>query len=189
MRRFTFFIALFALTALLSGSAAATIHHIDVGNFFFSPTNTVVSPGDTVRWTSVSGTHTTTSEVSSPKFWDSHILSPSWDVVFTAGDGPGPFPYLCSIHPTTMKDTIWMAPSSCCLNRGNVDGVIGGAGAIDVSDLTYLVAYLFTGGPVPPCIEEGNVDGVVGGGGPIDVSDLTYLVAYLFTGGAPPPPC
>ncbi len=82
--------------------------------------------------------------------------------------------------------------SSCCNGdgiRGNVDGATGGAGEIDVSDLTYLVAYLFQGGPVPPCIDEGNVDGATGGGGPIDVADLTYLVAYLFQGGSPPPSC
>ena len=77
----------------------------------------------------------------------------------------------------------------CCLDRGNVDHIIGAGGPIDVSDLTYLVAYLFTGGPPPPCEEEGNVDGITGAGGPIDVSDLTYLVAYLFTGGPTPPPC
>ncbi|MFH1374377.1 MAG: dockerin type I domain-containing protein [bacterium] len=58
-------------------------------------------------------------------------------------------------------------------------------GAIDVGDLTYLVAYLFQGGPAPPCPEEGDVDG----SGGIDVGDLTYLVAYLFLGGPAPPPC
>ncbi|RKX28810.1 MAG: hypothetical protein DRP47_03420 [Candidatus Zixiibacteriota bacterium] len=56
---------------------------------------------------------------------------------------------------------------------------------IDVADLTYLVAYLFTGGPPPPCEDEGDVDGSDG----IDVADLTYLVAYLFTAGPEPPPC
>jgi len=78
---------------------------------------------------------------------------------------------------------------SCCQNRGNVDGITGVSGPIDVADLTYLVAYLFEGGPEPPCIEEGNVDGTVGVGGPIDVADLTYLVAYLFQNGSEPPPC
>ncbi len=78
---------------------------------------------------------------------------------------------------------------SCCLNRGNVDGVIGSAGPVDVSDLTYLVAFLFQGGYAPPCIEEGNVDGVIGGAGLVDVADLTYLVAFLFQGGTPPPAC
>ncbi len=78
---------------------------------------------------------------------------------------------------------------SCCLHRGNIDGIVMPAGPIDVSDLTYMVDYLFSGGPPPPCDEEGNVDGLVGPSGPIDISDLTYLVAYLFSGGPEPPAC
>ncbi len=78
---------------------------------------------------------------------------------------------------------------TCCVNRGNVDAVIGAGGPIDVADLSYLVDYLFRGGPPPPCTEEGNVDGVVGAGGPIDVADLSYLVDFLFRGGPAPPPC
>ncbi len=77
----------------------------------------------------------------------------------------------------------------CCQNRGNVDGVIGSFGPVDVADATYLVAVLWQGGADPPCIEEGNVDGVMGSFGPIDVADLTYLVAFLWQGGADPPPC
>ncbi|MFH1374987.1 MAG: dockerin type I repeat-containing protein [bacterium] len=69
----------------------------------------------------------------------------------------------------------------CCDKRGDVDNT----GSIDVGDLTYLVAYLFQGGPPPPCEDEGDVDGT----GSIDVGDLTYLVAYLFQGGPPPPGC
>ncbi|MBU8934071.1 MAG: hypothetical protein KOO62_08680 [candidate division Zixibacteria bacterium] len=77
----------------------------------------------------------------------------------------------------------------CCQERGNVDRITGTGGAINVADLTYLVAYLFIGGLEPPCIIEGNVDGIGGTGGPINVADLTYLVAYLFIGGPEPPPC
>jgi len=66
--------------------------------------------------------------------------------------------------------------------RGDVDG----SGSIDIADLTYLVDYLFRGGPLPPCTEGGNVDGDAGN--QINVGDLTYLVAYLFRGGPPPPP-
>ncbi len=77
----------------------------------------------------------------------------------------------------------------CCVNRGNVDGVIGPFDPVDVADLTYLVAFLWQGGPAPPCTEEANVDGVIGSFGPVDVADLTYLVAFLWQGGTPPPPC
>ena len=71
---------------------------------------------------------------------------------------------------------------------GNVDGSINGGGPIDISDLTYLVDFLFNGGLAPPIMQAANVDGVTTGGLPVDISDLTYLVEYLFAGG-PAPVC
>jgi len=53
----------------------------------------------------------------------------------------------------------------------------------DISDLVYLVDYMFTGGPLPPIMEAADVDG---SGGDIDISDLVYLVDYMFTSGPPP---
>jgi len=74
---------------------------------------------------------------------------------------------------------------SCCNHdgiRGDVNYDFAGP---NIADLTYLVDYLFRGGPEPPCFEEGDVNG----DGSINVADLTYLVDFLFRGGPPPPPC
>ena len=68
--------------------------------------------------------------------------------------------------------------AGCCENRGNVDGIVGTGGPIDVADLTYLVDHLFFSGPEPPCFEEGDVNG----DGSLNVADLTCLVDYLFFG-------
>ncbi len=62
---------------------------------------------------------------------------------------------------------------------GDMDGEPG----LNVADLTYLVAFLFSGGPDPIPYEAGNIDCL----DDINVADLTYLVAYLFSGG--PEPC
>lgn len=81
---------------------------------------------------------------------------------------------------------------ACCNGdsiRGNVDGLGGPSGEIDVADLSFWVDFLFHGGPRPPCDDEGNVDGMTGPGGPFDVADLSYLVDYLFKGGPPPTAC
>lgn len=72
----------------------------------------------------------------------------------------------------------------CCLTRGDIDHA-GGASPIDISDLVYLVDYMFTGGPPPPCMEEGNIDGA----GDLDISDLVYMVDFMFSGGPTPPGC
>ncbi len=84
-------------------------------------------------------------------------------------------------------------PCEGCCNgdgiRGDASGTSGKGPEVDVADLTYIVAYLFFGGPPPLCPDEANVDGIHGGGGPVDVADMTYLVEYLFQGGPAPASC
>jgi hypothetical protein len=77
---------------------------------------------------------------------------------------------------------------TCCLGpmRGNVNNLPGDV--IDISDLVYLVDYMFTGGPAPTCGAEANVNGLGPDDG-LDISDLVYLVDYMFTGGPPPAAC
>lgn len=69
--------------------------------------------------------------------------------------------------------------------RGNIDFDPGDV--IDISDLIYLVDWMFTGGPNPPCAEEGNVNGDVDEN--LDIADLVHLVDYMFNGGVPPADC
>jgi DNA-binding beta-propeller fold protein YncE len=64
---------------------------------------------------------------------------------------------------------------------GDINGDFQGP---DVSDLVYLVTYMFSGGerPLWPS-RRANVNGDFSGP---DVSDLVYLVTYMFSGGPPP---
>ena len=71
----------------------------------------------------------------------------------------------------------------CVGNRGNINGFAGDV--IDISDLVYLVEYMFGEGPPPPCFEEADVNG----NGTLDIADLVYLVQYMFSGGPEPEPC
>lgn len=117
--------AVFFVMVLLPVAGQATIHHINMNALTFSPTGTVVIFGDTVRWHLTGGVHTTTSDPSSPKTWNSGTMSTpgqTFDVVFSAGDGPGPFPYHCVFHVSLgMVDTIRAIPpatGACCLPNG-----------------------------------------------------------------------
>lgn len=77
--------------------------------------------------------------------------------------------------------------NNCCPipDTGLICGDVNGDGTgPNVADLTYLVDYLFRGGPPPPVPEMANVNGIGG----INIADLTYLVSYLFRGG-PEPVC
>ncbi len=66
-----------------------------------------------------------------------------------------------------------------CAHRGNMDGEEG----ITVSDVTFLVDYLFKGGPAPDPLESSDVNC----DDETTVVDLSHLVDYLFRFG--PPPC
>jgi hypothetical protein len=57
------------------------------------------------------------------------------------------------------------------------------SGAVDIDDVVYLIAYIFSGGPAPTpdlCCGDGD------GSGAIDIDDVVYLISYIFSGGPPP---
>ncbi len=79
--------------------------------------------------------------------------------------------------------------NDCGVNIGNVSigcycGDINASGQRDISDLTFLVSYMFDGGLPPDPSWAGDVDG----SGDTDISDITYYVDYLFNSG-PDPEC
>lgn len=63
-----------------------------------------------------------------------------------------------------------------------VCGDASGDRSVDISDVVYLIAYIFSGGsePVPLLAGDANCDGSV------DISDVVYLIAYIFSGGLAP---
>ncbi len=104
-----FYLVLFSVLWLLltMAPANATVHHIWIDNFSFSPEGTVVNPGDTVRWHLVQGIHTTTADPSSPQFWDSGIMSTiGGKFSIIVNDSLGDYPYHCDLHPVAMLDTL-----------------------------------------------------------------------------------
>ena len=69
--------------------------------------------------------------------------------------------------------------------RGNIN--YDTADGIDISDLTFLVGYMFKDNLLrpPKCFEEVDVDASLG----LDIADLTYMVNYMFKEGPDPERC
>ncbi|MEA3296497.1 MAG: lectin like domain-containing protein [candidate division Zixibacteria bacterium] len=75
---------------------------------------------------------------------------------------------------------------NCCVGiRGNIND--DPEELIDITDLVYLVTYMFNSGPEPPCMKEANVDGDLME--QVDIVDLIYLVDYMFNNGPDPAIC
>ena len=60
--------------------------------------------------------------------------------------------------------------------ESGIHGDANGDGSLDISDLVYLVEYMFHGGEAVSVWTDCNCDGQV------DVSDLVILVEYMFAG-------
>ncbi len=77
--------------------------------------------------------------------------------------------------PWIERDYVYQTLLPAC---GDINGSGGNA---DISDLVYLIAYMFQDGPAPYPMWTANVDGSASVNP--DISDLVYLVAYMFAGG------
>jgi len=55
-------------------------------------------------------------------------------------------------------------------------------GSVNISDIIYLVNYLFRTGPPPEPMRKGDTNG----DGEATISDIIYLINYLFKGGPSP---
>ncbi|MBU1318842.1 MAG: IPT/TIG domain-containing protein [candidate division Zixibacteria bacterium] len=67
-----------------------------------------------------------------------------------------------------------------------VCGDVDGSGDIDIDDVVYLIAWIFTGGPYPEPLIAADVHRTDCPLVVVDIDDVTHLVSYIFTGGAPP---
>lgn len=98
---------LFFVFVLLAAAARAATYNISVGNFFFSPNDITIQPGDTVNWNFTSGTHSATS--TGGESYDSNLLSSgTFSHTFTVVQTNT---YVCLAHPS-MTGIIRVVPPS-----------------------------------------------------------------------------
>jgi len=71
---------------------------------------------------------------------------------------------------------------SCC----NLPGDANNNGIRNILDVTYMIAFLYKGGPQHPDCHPDEMD--ANGNGLLNILDVTYLIAFLYKGG-PAPVC
>ena len=80
-----------------------------------------------------------------------------------------------------VADSYWMMKYDC--NRPVVRGDADHNNVINISDVVYLVKYIFASGPAPFTTNSGDADC----NGRISISDAVFLIYYIFAAG--PAPC
>ncbi|MFH2036959.1 MAG: PQQ-dependent sugar dehydrogenase [Candidatus Zixiibacteriota bacterium] len=70
--------------------------------------------------------------------------------------------------------------SGCSSTCGDVNA----NGAVNILDITFLIAYLYKNGPVPNPPSAGDINN----NGVVNILDITYLIAFLYKSG-PAPVC
>jgi hypothetical protein len=63
-----------------------------------------------------------------------------------------------------------------------VCGDADASGEVDIDDVVYLVAFIFSTGPEPQPYLSGDADCT----GEVDIDDVVYLVSYIFSAGYAP---
>jgi hypothetical protein len=79
-------------------------------------------------------------------------------------------------------DTTPFSQDGDVLYYGHSVGDLNVDGQINITDLTFMVGYLFNGGAAPRVVATADVNA----SGNVNVADVTYFAAYLFSGGEAP---
>jgi WD40 repeat protein len=114
---------------------------------------------------------------------DNCPFTPNADQTDTDGDNVGD---LCDNCPTVSN------PDQADSNHDGIGdacpylcGDVNNNGLVNIQDITYLINYLYKGGPVPvPVWKVGDVNN----SGVVNIQDITYLISFLYKGG-PAPHC
>jgi hypothetical protein len=183
----------FELTAVDGdGNGAGTFTITDPVNTQLSD-NDPSTARDYVKHTSV-GTYIGTSD--GPVTWMFQWTAPGSSVgdvdFFVAGnaangDGTTEGNNIYTASATVVASECSDPNGSGALDIGNANGSTEEP-TIDIDDVVYLIAYIFSGGPPPTPYPSASGDANCSCGAPaVDIDDVVYLIAYIFSGG--PAPC
>jgi hypothetical protein len=114
------------------------------------------------------------------------ILSDAITDTFFQIEDQSPGTYYYKVRAKDLQDQIgfWSNVEDVVVLETFIRGDADGDGQINISDVIYLINYLFINGPEPVPFEAGDANN----DGEVNISDVIYLLQYLFSGGPPPVP-
>jgi len=111
-------------------------------------------------------------DISDPLNWESiqYVQLPSPVMRLKVKDGYLYVNSLCGLYIYDFQ----LPPVEC--------GDVNGSENVDIDDVVWLIAYIFSGGPAPVPIESADVNC----SGSADIDDVVWLICYIFSGGYAP---
>jgi hypothetical protein len=139
------------------------------------PTSWIYLPGGetldlfniSLSWTNCSGQYVT------PRLF---LEAPSYVPVATSSPNPPTPVFEKSPQLGGIEETYWEFQEFTC-------GEVNGNGIVNISDVVYLIAFIFSSGPAPIPYLAGDVNC----NQLVNIADVVYMIAYIFSGG--PEPC
>ena len=142
------------LFATASLSSNATTWHVNVQSFAFVNSPEIVTVGDTIVWTWIDGSHTTTSNTipagAAPWNADITALFPTYTYVVEV---PGTYGYHCIPHQGMMNETFVALPAGAPLE---VSIVVSNTTVCSLSDCVATADVMVSGGTPPYSFEWTN---------------------------------
>jgi CSLREA domain-containing protein len=158
--------------------------HSAVASFFDSVDAPYTSLGDNVRYDTTGGPAATGDVLSTDALLGSLAYNGGQTPTIDTKPASPAIGHIPSARMRSTTDQRGFPRKLAGSDAGAVERVVGGDvngdGAVNVSDIFYLINFLFAGGPVP--IGEADMNG----DGAVNVSDVFYLINTLFAGGPAP---
>jgi len=101
-----------------------------------------------------------------------------YTAIVTAPTAPGSDTFFVSVDAGGQVVEINTDPVATYFACGDADS----SGDVDIDDVVYLIAYIFSAGTEPVPYEAGDADC----SGAVDIDDVVYLIGYIFSSGYAP---
>jgi hypothetical protein len=105
-----------------------------------------------------------------------------FDVVLAAKRAQTNLEGLAGLNATVDQAKAFLSNRGRCSACGDANS----DGSVDISDVVYLIAHIFSGGTSPRWCDYPKGKGDANGDRQVDISDAVYLIARIFSGGKAP---
>jgi subtilisin family serine protease len=165
-------------TTVLNSEGVETFYAIQNLNIIYSSSGSLVT--DAVKYNLL--THGLTDTAGTGVYDQSYCIATGPFNLAPGQSDTAAFAMIGGADLLSLRNSAEAARSRYAAAIGYVCGDADGVAPVDIADVVYLIAYIFSGGAAPTPLLAGDADCSLD----IDVADVVYLINYIFSQGAAP---